>query len=775
MAFILSAALICSYNVYDSSLFRENTVFSEEGDKETDPLSVKINFDKKTVRSGSNISFRLDISGDVPNDAWVSVIKSDVPHNEKESDAVNGDSAYLKDIKDGNVTLKTPMAAGDYDIRVFDGEKADIAKEIACQTFTLVYAYGLDVSIELEDEIVRPKTDLEIKLDIKGEVTDDAWITFVPSFVPHTEKDGDEYNGNWVRLKNIENGTAVIRTPDAKGPYDIRVYNGEDDEMASELDYKTIFLNYAPDLNVSIDVEKKQFEPKEEIPITVKITGDIPGDSWMSVVPSHVSHTEGEGDAVNIGCVWLKDIKDNKAVLSAPDEAGFYDIRVYNGDFSDTADEIACIPIKVGSPSGYSVNFKTESNIFNVGSDVKISSEIMGNIPAASWVGLVPSDTPDTAKDSFASTIGFIKINEIKDGSFVLSGPENPGNYELRAYNGTGSDSEKIFSAPVFFIIPKTDISDDTSGNNDDTSGNKDDSSDNGSFIFGGDVPRVYMIGDIDLDGKVSASDLVKLKKYILAVSDTKFEYIRNRYGADLDRNGKINVVDLSMMIKLLLGKQTAAVDGNIKIALYPDNIPAGSITYAKLENVDFTKLGSDAWLGLIPSGTGKTEKEADAVDICYSYLNTIREDNYIFLKIPEDTEPGNYELRIYQNDSGGELLTSENVTVTEKMTFKFNNVEWCYNEESKQNSSILFDVEGTGFSDDNFGVIAAVPVGTKHDTDSINKNAIFYVKANDCLTQMFDELLLDDYLNEKMELIALSDIWGGRVLDSYVLPDNVK
>ena len=763
-ALFLSFALICSLSTYDSVLFQNDVVFSETGNEKSQPLSVDIDFKKKTVRSGSDISFRLDITGDAAKDAWVTIVKSDVPHTEKDGDNVNGDYAYLKDIKDGNVTLHTPVAAGDYDIRVYDGENDDTSNEIAYQTFTLEYGYGLKASIDLEENVVRPDTALEIGLDIEGELTDDAWITFVPYDIPHTEKDGDEHNGSWVRLKDIENKTAVIKTPEATGPYDIRVYNGEDETMARELDYKTIILRNAPDLKVDVATEKRVFEPNEKISLKVKISGEIPSDSWLSLVPSETPHTEGDGDDVNIGCVWLKDVKEETAALSAPAKEGYYDIRVYNGDNKRTAEEIACIPVKVGSPLGYSVNFKTDSDIQSVNTDVKICSEIMGEVPADSWVGFVPAGTPDNAKESFSAKSGVYMINEIKDGSFVIPAPKTEGKYELRAYNGTGLESKRIFSLPVFFTDSENDASDDYSDIAEDRSDTK-------TYFFDENVPYyLYMKGDINLDQKISVLDLVILKKRILGVLDRKDYSVNGITFDDLDINGRVNVIDLSVMIRILLDKYSEKED-NIKIAYFPKSIPAGSVTFAKLENVSFNRLGSDAWLGLIPSDAGKSEKEADSVDICYSYISTMRDDNYIFLSVPEDTVPGDYELRIYQNDSGGELLTSEKVTVTEKMTFKFNSIEWCYNETLKQKSDVVLDISGTGFTDENFGVIAAVPVGTNHDMDSISNNVLFYLKITDLLN-ISGEVVMEGYMNEKIEFIALSDFWGGRVLDSYIIPD---
>ncbi len=88
-ALFLSFALICSLSTYDSVLFQNDVVFSETGNEKSQPLSVDIDFKKKTVRSGSDISFRLDITGDAAKDAWVTIVKSGVPHTEKDGDEHN--------------------------------------------------------------------------------------------------------------------------------------------------------------------------------------------------------------------------------------------------------------------------------------------------------------------------------------------------------------------------------------------------------------------------------------------------------------------------------------------------------------------------------------------------------------------------------------------------------------------------------------------------------------------------------------------------------------
>lgn len=96
-----------------------------------------------------------------------------------------------------------------------------------------------------DNKQVKPNEDMTIYADITGDIPKDAWITFAPSDIPHTEKDGDDNNGSWIYLKDIEGGKAVLKTPSGIGDYDIRVYDGENG-IASEIACLQIFITEEP-------------------------------------------------------------------------------------------------------------------------------------------------------------------------------------------------------------------------------------------------------------------------------------------------------------------------------------------------------------------------------------------------------------------------------------------------------------------------------------------------------------------------------------------------
>ena len=390
LALCMTAANVPVAAAAESSYTDKVATVIEIQEQNTSPLQVKLRTDSNIVRSDSDLKIYVDIKGDIPDDAWITYVPSDIPHTEKDSDDHNGNWAYLKDIKDGEVILKAPRAVGNYDIRVFDADKSDDAKEIAYLPIILEYSPDLEVNLDVDSRTVKANAPLDIKVDIKGYIPDDAWITFVPTDIPHTEEDGDEHNGNWMKLKDIENGIATINTPATTGVYDIRVYNGEDSALASEIACMTIFLSAAPDLSVVVSADNTQVKPAEYMDLNVKITGTIPDDAWITFVPSDIPHTEKDGDEHNGDWKRLKDIEGGTLSLKAPPETGKYDIRVYNGE-SGTAEEIACLPVLVtetpGTSKGSTKGDLNSDGTFNIADAVLLQKWLLSDRSTglASW------------------------------------------------------------------------------------------------------------------------------------------------------------------------------------------------------------------------------------------------------------------------------------------------------------------------------------------------------------------------------------------------------
>lgn len=63
-------------------------------------------------------------------------------------------------------------------------------------------------------------------------------------------------------------------------------------------------------------------------------------------------------------------------------------------------------------------------------------------------------------------------------------------------------------------------------------------------------ISKEIKLGDVNCDGKVTAADAVMLQKWLTTEGTLE---IKNAIGADMDKNGKLNAVDLSLLKRLLL------------------------------------------------------------------------------------------------------------------------------------------------------------------------------------------------------------------------------
>ncbi|MBR5722727.1 MAG: carbohydrate-binding protein [Oscillospiraceae bacterium] len=305
-------------------------------------MGAQLSVENRYVAPGSDVEISASLSGEIPGDAWIGFVPSDAGHSEDESDAVNGNWSWAKDISDGGYVIKAPNTEGNYDIRIFDGD-SNHAYEVA-RVPVYVTAdedpKGLCVDLEVPDAVFR-NAEIPIRISMTGEISKDAWIAVIPSEVAHTEKDGDDHNGAWRRLNEIENGELTLTAPEQVGNYDIRVYDGEDENTAKEIASQPFRVIYST-MRGKVSTDEAWVKPGKDVTVRVYITGEYPDEAWIAFVPTEIAHTEKDGDDHNGDWCRVKDIQDGVTTLRAPGEEGVYDIRMYDGEKEGAVEVAFC-------------------------------------------------------------------------------------------------------------------------------------------------------------------------------------------------------------------------------------------------------------------------------------------------------------------------------------------------------------------------------------------------------------------------------------------------
>ncbi len=92
------------------------------------------------------------------------------------------------------------------------------------------------------------------------------------------------------------------------------------------------------------------------------------------------------------------------------------------------------------------------------------------------------------------------------------------------------------------------------------------------------------------------------------------------------------------------------------------DKKPSASLSNVKWDSssnklsftIKFANVQKDAWVGIVPSGTADKEDTADNYDVAYKYLSSLKSGSSASLSA--SLKNGDYELRVYEGDSGNAL-----------------------------------------------------------------------------------------------------------------------
>ena len=195
--------------------------------------TLELGSEKEEFEAGADVKVKFT-AANVPKDAWIGVIPSDVEHGDADrNDDHDVSYKYLEGKAKGTMTFKAPDEAGEYDFRL--NEKDDKGgKELASVSFTVKEDESKG-KLTLKKKTF--KTGEEIKLTFKAPkgLPDNAWIGLIPSDVPHGDADkNDDHDVSYKYLKGKTKGSMTFNAPSKAGKYDLRL-NNQDNTGGKEL------------------------------------------------------------------------------------------------------------------------------------------------------------------------------------------------------------------------------------------------------------------------------------------------------------------------------------------------------------------------------------------------------------------------------------------------------------------------------------------------------------------------------------------------------------
>ncbi|MHA7774214.1 vWA domain-containing protein [Roseibium sp. M-1] len=303
------------------------------------------------------------------------------------------------DFDNRKVTMPTPAKPGPYELQYFAGEDKTV---LASRPLDVIEA---PVSLEAAEaaEAGRPIT---VDWVGPGARYDAVWLVDPAS--------GKTLHDKRLRNDDFDNQRVTLPGPVKAGTYELRYFNG---------DNKTV-LAYVP---IEVTEAVVGLEAPDEIGqgrhLTITWTG--PGARYDAVQIFDPEARGGEGRVLHEKRLKNDDFDNNKASLPSPVKTGSYQLRYWNGDNKAVlaTRPISVVPLEISLDGPGAVETGTRFVVTWQGPGARYDAVQVWDPKARGGDGRVVYERRVWAGDVDARTVR-------------LDAPKEPGEYELRYYNG---------------------------------------------------------------------------------------------------------------------------------------------------------------------------------------------------------------------------------------------------------------------------------------------------------------------------------------------------
>jgi hypothetical protein len=304
-------------------------------------FSQTLTLDKLAFTPGEKISVTFTAPAGYPDNAWVGIIPSSVPHG---SEAVNDQNdlsyQYLQKRTSGVLVFQAPKDPGSYDLRMHNTDSD--GKEVAFVSFTVG-----GTTLSLIRNTFKPGENIVVNFQVATRLPENAWIGIIPSTVPHgTEEVNDQNDIAYQYLGKKTSGSLTFRAPDKSGNYDFRL--NESDSGGAELASVSFTVGTAGAVigKATLKLDRKSYKAGSRITVSFTAPSGLPENAWVGIIPSDVPHgREAVNDQHDVAYQYLKGATSGSMVFDGPTEPGSYDFRM--NDTDSDGKEIATVSFTV--------------------------------------------------------------------------------------------------------------------------------------------------------------------------------------------------------------------------------------------------------------------------------------------------------------------------------------------------------------------------------------------------------------------------------------------
>ncbi len=196
----------------------------------------------------------------------------------------------------------------------------------------------------------------------------------------------------------------------------------------------------------SLDLEKYNFKPGEEIKVNFKAGNGFPSNAWVGIIPSNIAHgSEAENDKHDLAYQYLNNRASGQLVFKAPAAPGLYDFRMNTSDGSGK--EAAFITFMVGKGAQL---LSLEKKAFAPGEDIRLTFKAGAGFGNNAWIGIIPSHvTHGSEAENDRHDLTYQYLRGKASGVLTYKAPSKAGKYDFRMHDTDSNGKEVTFETFV--------------------------------------------------------------------------------------------------------------------------------------------------------------------------------------------------------------------------------------------------------------------------------------------------------------------------------------
>lgn len=197
--------------------------------KQPDFSVAKITVLTPVVAPGARVKFEFTAPEHLPENAWIGIIPSDVPHgSEAQNDGANRGYAYLSGKTHGSDELRAPAEPGRYDLRMHDTDSD--GQEITHAGFEVAWPDASKAAMKLDRDVFLPGEHMKITFTAGDDFAESAWIGILPASIPHGSEDvNDQHDVGYTYLGGKASGVIEMYAPTEAGSWELRMHDTDAD------------------------------------------------------------------------------------------------------------------------------------------------------------------------------------------------------------------------------------------------------------------------------------------------------------------------------------------------------------------------------------------------------------------------------------------------------------------------------------------------------------------------------------------------------------------